>query len=120
MNNQALLLARLLLAALFIVAGFGKITGIEGFAGMLEGKGFPAPLIMAYAVAALELLGGIAIAAGILVRPLSLLLAAFCVATAFIGHMGDTTAMLKNFAIAGGFLALYAAGPGSLAVQRDS
>lgn len=120
MNNQALLIARLLLAALFIVAGFGKFTGIEGFAGMLEGKGFPAPLIMAYAVAALELLGGIAIAAGILVRPISLALAAFCIATAFIGHMGDTTAMLKNFAIAGGFLALYAAGPGSLAVQRDS
>ena len=118
MTNQTLLLARLLLAALFIIAGFGKFTGIGGFAGMLAGKGFPAPLIMAYAVAALELLGGLAIAAGVLTRPVSLALAAFCVATAFIGHMGDSTAMLKNFA--GGFLALYAAGPGSLAVQRDS
>jgi len=54
-----------------------------------------------------------------LTRPLSLALAAFCVATAFIGHMGDTTAILKNFAIAGGFLILAASGPGTLAVQRD-
>lgn len=120
MTDQTLLLARLLLAALFIVAGFGKFTGIEGFAGMLGGKGFPAPLIMAYAVAALELLGGIAIAIGVLVRPVSIALAAFCIAAAFIGHMGDTTAILKNFALAGGFLALAAAGAGSLAVQRDS
>lgn len=120
MTNQALLLGRILLAALFIVAGFGKFNGIDGFAGMLAGKGLPAPVILAYGVAALELLGGLAIAAGFLVRPLSLALAAFCVATAFIGHMGDTTAMLKNFAIAGGFLVLAAAGSGTLSVQRNA
>lgn len=119
MTNQTLLLGRLLLAALFVVAGFGKFNGIDGFAGMLAGKGLPAPVILAYGVAALELLGGLAIAAGFMVRPLSIALAAFCVATAFIGHTGDTTAMLKNFAIAGGFLVLAAAGPGSLAVQRE-
>lgn len=120
MTNLALLVGRLLLAALFLVAGYGKATGIEGFAGMLEGKGFPIPLIFAYAVTALEILGGLAIAAGVLVRPASVALAAFCIATAFIGHMGDTTAILKNFAIAGGFLVLAAAGPGAFAVQRDS
>ena len=119
MTNQALLVGRLLLAALFLVAGYGKITGIDGFARMLAGKGFPQPLIMAYGVAALELVGGLAIATGFLVRPFSLALAAFCVATAFIGHLGDTTEMLKNFAIAGGFLVLAASGPGTLTVQRD-
>lgn len=119
MTNLSLLIGRLLLAALFLVAGYGKFTGIEGFAGMLGSKGFPEPLIFAYAVAALEVFGGLAIAAGILTRPVSLALAAFCIATAFIGHMGDTTAILKNFAIAGGFLVLAASGPGTLAVQRD-
>lgn len=120
MTNLALLLGRLLLAALFVVAGYGKFTGIDGFAGMLAGKGFPEPLIFAYAVAALEVFGGLAIAAGVLTRPISVALAAFCIATAFIGHMGDTTAILKNFAIAGGFLVLAASGPGAFAVQRDS
>lgn len=119
MTYQALLLGRILLAALFIVAGFGKFTGIDGFAGMLASKGLPMPLIVAYAIAALELFGGLAIAAGFMVRPVALALAAFCVATAFIGHMGDSTQMLKNFAIAGGFLVLAASGPGSLAVQRE-
>lgn len=119
MTNQALLLGRILLAALFVVSGFHKFTGIDGFAGMLAGKGLPMPVIVAYGVAALELFGGLAIASGFLVRPIALALAAFCVATAFIGHMGDTTAMLKNFAISGGFLVLAASGAGALAVQRD-
>lgn len=117
MNNQILLLARLLLAALFIVAGFGKFTGIEGFAGMLGGNS--APIVFAYAVAAFELLGGLALAAGVCTRQLSYAFAAFCVAAAFIGHPGETTAILKNFALAGGFLALSVAGAGAYAVRRD-
>lgn len=119
MNNQILLLARLLLAALFIVAGFGKFSGIEGFAGMLGSKGFPAPIVFAYAVAAFELLGGLALAAGVCTRQLSYAFAAFCVAAAFIGHLEDTNGLLKNFALAGGFLALSVAGAGAYAVKRD-
>lgn len=119
MNNQILLLARLLLAALFIVAGFGKFSGIDGFAGMLGSKGFPAPILFAYAVAAFELLGGLALVAGICIRPLSYAFAAFCVVAAFIGHAGETTAILKNFALAGGFLALSVAGAGAYALKRD-
>ena len=119
MNNQALLLGRILLAALFVYAGFHKFTGIDGFAGMLAGKGMPMPIPMAYGVAAFELLGGLALIAGIALRPLSLAFAAFCVATAFIGHMGDVNAILKNFAIAGGFIVLATSGSGALALMRD-
>ena len=56
------------------------------------------------------------------------LLAAFCVAAAYIGHYGqgsdDPTlvlmnmqALMKNIAIAGGFLVLAINGPGSLSVD---
>lgn len=121
-NNVQLLVGRLLLSILFIVAGFGKLTSIEGTAGYFGSIGLPAPGILVWLVTALELLGGLAILVGFQTRWVAYALAAFCVASGFIGH-GDFSDMtnqimfMKNLGIAGGFLALAVAGPGAFSVD---
>ena len=119
MNDRILVLARVLLAALFVVSGFGKLSNPAGFAGMLGKIGMPAPDMLAYAVGLFELLGGLAVLVGFQIRAVSYLLAAFCIATAFIAHTGDMTQLLKNFGLAGGFLALAVAGAGAYSVDRS-
>lgn len=117
MNDTLILVGRVLLSILFLVAGFGKLTGAEGFAGALGGMGFPAPLAMAYLVGAFEMLGGLAVLLGFLTRPAALLLALFCVAAGILAHLTDSTALLKNLSLAGGFLALAASGAGAFSLD---
>ncbi|MCB1453078.1 MAG: DoxX family protein, partial [Rhizobiaceae bacterium] len=69
-----------------------------------------------------ETLAAVAVLIGFQTRIGALLLAAFCLITAVFFHanFGDQMEMvmfMKNFTIAGGFLALCAAGPGSLSVD---
>jgi putative oxidoreductase len=130
-NNLALLIARILLSAIFIVAGATKFPDISQTAGMITQAGLPAATALAYAAAAFEVLAGLAILVGFQTRIASYLLAAFCVFTAFVFHSGpiaipdfpeaangllsvfNQIMMMKNLAIAGGFLALSVAGAGA-------
>ena len=122
MNAPALLLGRILLSVIFIVSGFGKLTGAAGFAGYLTALGFPAPLAMAYLVGLFELLAGIAVLVGYQTRIAGYLLAAFCVATALLAHsnFADQAQMInfmKNLGLAGGFLVLAGAGAGAYSLD---
>ncbi|WP_182086706.1 DoxX family protein [Aureimonas sp. ME7] len=117
MNPAVLLLGRILLAILFIVAGFGKLTGAAGFAGYLGSLGVPGGIAMAYLVGAIEFFGGLAILVGFQTRIVAYVLAAFTVGTVFAAHMGDATAAMKNLSIVGGFLVLAATGPGAYSVD---
>src|SRR6185503_8891073 len=113
-----LLAARILLGALFLVAGYNKITNVAGTTSYMGGKlGLPAPELMTWAVIAIELLGGLLLVIGWKTRWVAWGMAAFTVATAVIGHAfwkdpTQTTQFLKNMAIAGGFLALAMSGGG--------
>jgi len=118
MNANLILLGRVLLSIIFILSGFGKLAGAAGFSGYLSSLGVPAPLVMAYVVGAFELLAGIAVLVGFQTRAVAIALAAFCVATGLLAHIDDQTALLKNIALAGGFLALAGAGAGALAVDK--
>ncbi len=98
-----------MLAAIFILAGYGKITGYEGNLAYMASVGVPGFLLPA--AIALELLGGIALVAGVLTRPVALALAVFSVVTAalFHGQLGDQIQFImffKNIAMAGGLLLL--------------
>jgi len=108
------LAARLALAALFIIAGIGKIGGYEGTAGYMQAMGVPGALLPA--VIALELVGGLAIAVGYRTRLVAFLLAGFSVLSGLIFHSpldpAEQTSFLKNLAIGGGFLLLVAHGAG--------
>lgn len=121
-NNITLLIARVLLAVLFIIAGLNKLGGIEGTAGYIGSVGLPFPTLLAWGTAFFEVIAGLAILAGFKTQWAAYALAAFCIASAIIFHNGfadpsQMNAMLKNFALAGGFLALSVAGAGALSVD---
>lgn len=121
-NNLFLLVARVFLATLFIVSGLGILADPSGFAGYMGFIGLPFPTLVAWLVIALKVLGGLAILVGFQTRYAAYAIAAFTVGSAFLGHMDfsdqmEMTAFMKNFAIAGGFLALSVAGPGGWSVD---
>lgn len=114
------LLGRILLSAIFILAGVQKITGYEGTLGYMQSFGMPGVLLPLVIFA--ELGGGLAILLGVLSRWAALGLAIFCLVSAGIFHsnFADQIQMvlfLKNLAMAGGLLLLYANGPGAYAVR---
>lgn len=121
-NSLTILLGRILLAVIFLLSGFGKLTAITGTAGYFGSLGLPAPTATAVIVGLIELLGGLAIVVGFQTRIVAWVLAIFTVATALVAHTGwaDQSQMinfLKNLAIAGGFIALANAGAGSLSID---
>jgi putative oxidoreductase len=124
MNSSLLILiGRVFLSIIFIVAGYGKLTGgAEGLSGMLGGLGLPAPLALAYLVGICELVGGIAVLIGFQVRIVGILLALFCLLTGYIAHStpDQMTALMKNIGLAGGYLILAANGAGAYAVDRKA
>ena len=114
-TNLSLLSGRAMLASIFIVAGFGKISGYAGTAAYMESFGIPGMLLPA--VIALEIGGGLAILAGLQTRLAALMLGIFTLVAAFIFHSDFSQPMQsilfnKNIAITGAFLLLIAQGPG--------
>lgn len=109
MNKLLHIASRVLLAQIFIIAGFGKIGGYAGTQGYMEAMGVPGVLLPLVII--LELGGGIALVLGYQTRIVAFLLAGFCLLTALIFHnfLADSTQMvmfMKNLAIAGGLLLL--------------
>lgn len=120
-NNAGLLAARILLGTLFLLAGFGKLGDVAGFAGYMASGGIPA--FLAWPVVLFEILGGLALMAGFQTRPVALALGLFCLVSGLLYHYvpGDQMQfimLLKNIALAGGYVALSIAGPGAWSVDR--
>ncbi len=121
MNNLSNLVGRFGLSAIFVLSGFAKLgAGYEGTQGYMEAMGVPGGLLPLVIFA--EIVGGLAIAAGLLTRWAALGLAVFSVASAFLFHfqLGDQMQFInffKNIAIAGGFLVLAANGAGKFSVD---
>ncbi|MEW6645133.1 MAG: DoxX family protein [Pseudomonadota bacterium] len=117
-NNLLLLVGRILLSILFLVSGVQKLGEMgPALAGMLGQMGFPAPLLLTYVMALSEVIGGIALILGFQTRIVGILLAVWCVVTGVIVHIGAPVDLMKNLAIAGGFLILAATSPGSVALR---
>ncbi len=114
LDKTADLAGRVLIASLFLITGIGKITGYAGTQAYMASQGVPGALLPL--VIALEVGGGLAIVLGWHTRLVAALLGGFSIAAALIFHAGgDMTQQLmlmKNFAIAGGFLFLVARGAG--------
>lgn len=113
--------SRLLLAAIFILAGASKIGGYAGTAQYMQSMGVPATLLPL--TIALELGGGLALLLGLWTRAVAILLAGFCLVTAVIfhSHLADQMQFIlfmKNLAIAGGLLQLTMHGAGAASVDR--
>lgn len=113
------LAGRVMLSVLFIVAGYGKIGGYDGTAGYMESMGVPGALLPL--VILTELGGGIAILLGLFTRPVAVALAGFSVISGLIFHGGadqmSQIMLMKNIAMAGGFLVLAANGAGAWSID---
>lgn len=115
--------ARLLLAAIFLIMGLGKLSAAEGTIGYIASAGLPFAQGIYYGTIALEVVGAGLLIAGYRTRPAAIALGAFSIATAAIFHADfadqmQFTSFLKNLAIAGGMFQLAAFGPGRLSIDR--
>ena len=118
---------RLLLALMFIVAGFGKLTNLQGTAGYIASGDLPAPMVLAVLVGLLELVGGLALVVGYQVRWVGLALALFTLAASVLFHaywsapadqqMVAQMLFMKNLSVAGGMFLISALGAGPLSLD---
>jgi putative oxidoreductase len=81
--DLALLFLRIGVGVIFIVAGWGKLTGIEGTQEFFGGIGIPAAGLMAWVVALVEFVGGLMVLLGLYLRIPALLLAIVMVVAIF-------------------------------------
>jgi putative oxidoreductase len=127
LQNPLALIGRVLIAALFVPAGFGKIVGFAGTAQYIASKGLPASEVLTVLATVVELGGGLALLVGLFTRWSALALAGFTVVAGLIFHnywalpadqqMMQQLMFMKNIAIAGGLLALAAFGAGAWSID---
>lgn len=123
------LLGRILLAAMFIISGFGKLTGFEATVGHISRVGLPLPQLQAALAVLVELGGGILLIIGWKTRWAALAFIVFVLVVTPIFHnfwaappeqmMGQQIHFLKNVSILGGMLLLLGFGPGAYSVDKS-
>jgi putative oxidoreductase len=122
------LAGRILVALIFVISGFSKITGFEGVTGYIASKGLPMPALLAALTIALELGGGILLVIGYKVRIVAVLFFLWLVPTTFLFHrfwgidpaqaQNQMNNFMKNVSIMGAMLLLAAFGPAGYSVDR--
>jgi putative oxidoreductase len=122
LGSVGLFAGRLLLVLIFVHEGWSVIGNYGDAAAYMQKFGVPGILLLA--VIALELGGGLPIAAGVLTRVFASELAVFCLLPAVLFHwqFADRNQLLHfemDLAIAGGFLVLAISGPGKWSVERN-
>jgi putative oxidoreductase len=127
MNDALILAARLLLAALFLIFGWRKLTDFSGTVSQMVELKAPMPLLAASIATFMEFPVAFAIAMGAFTRPLALLMFLYTLGTALIGHrfwtardaerVDSMDSFFKNLSIMGGFLLLFVTGPGKYSID---
>lgn len=116
------LVGRVLMSAIFIWSGYGKLIAAAATQASFAELGLPLPAV-AWAVTVLvELVGGLALLVGFQTRVVALVLAVWCVATALIAHTNFADPnmqihFMKNIAMTGGFIFVALFGSGAYAVD---
>lgn len=128
-RDELILLGRILMMVLFVMSGWGKLTGFQGTVGYMTSTGAPMPEVAAAVAVVMEFGVGIALLIGLWTRPLALLMALFVLGTSFIAHSywdmqgameaANKIQFYKNLSIMGGLFLLAAVGPGKYAVQKS-
>jgi putative oxidoreductase len=121
------LVGRILLGAIFLISGYGKLTGLDGFATTLANQGLPAAPVLAVIGAAVEFTAGFLIVVGFQSRLAALLGVAFVIVATLIAHrfwelggaprQAQWIHFLKNLTIMGGLLTLAAGGGGRFSLD---
>lgn len=128
LNNASTLAGRALLGLIFIVSGFGKITGFAGTAGFMASKGMPMAEVLLVGAIAVEFLGGLMLLVGWKARWAALAIFLFIIPATLIFHnpagltgqeaQNQMINIMKNLSIMGGMLMVFAFGPGAWSLDR--
>ena len=121
MTNVIDLVGRILISALFLINGMFKISNYEGTIGWMESFGMPGMFIVPAII--VEIASPVLIIIGYKTKFAAGLLSLFCITTAFIFHNDFADQMqfnsfLKNIALAGGFLILFANGAKAISLDN--
>ncbi len=127
-DSGVIFVARIALAVLFLWNGVVKVLGYHGFVGILHAKGIPFAEIGAPVATAIEVIGGLLLVIGFLIRPLAIVMAVYTIIVAVLGHdfwnMVDpamqrdmVVQFWKSVGISGGFLLLFVTGAGALSID---
>lgn len=130
-RDAFLVVARCLIAAMFIASARDKLRGDAAEIEMIRGLGLPAPERLETLTGLFELAGAAALVLGAGARIAALLLAGFLafLTLAFLhywsfqgppeGRLAMRNAFFGNWAAAGGLLVLFVTGPGSWALLAE-
>jgi putative oxidoreductase len=118
-----LLAGRILLAHIFVLAGYGKIVGFAGTAKYMASKGMPMVEVLAVGAIIIELIGGLMLAVGWKARWAAWAIFLFVVAVTYVFHpvWADASQAIqfqKNLALMGGMLYVAFMGPGKLSFDK--
>jgi len=123
-----LLVGRILLGAIFLIAGSRKAMTYAATVGYFTKLGFPMPEVMAVLAIIIEIGGSLMLIAGWKSRYAAWALMLFVAIATFMAHRfwefpdaqyaNQMNHFLKNFAIIGGLLFVASFGPGPLSVDK--
>jgi putative oxidoreductase len=126
-NNEVILAARLLLAALYLIFGWRKLIDYPGTVARMVQDGAPFPVVATYVAIFMELPVAFAVAVGVFTPPCAVLLAFYTLGSALIAHrywrvkgpnkVESMESFYKNLSIMGGFLLLYITGAGKYSID---
>jgi putative oxidoreductase len=122
------LVGRTLIALIFVLSGFGKITGFEATVGYIASKGLPLASAAAVAAIVVELGGGILLIVGWKARWAAAAMFVFTAMAAVIFHnfwavpadqvQNTMIHFMKNVSMMGGLLYVAVHGSGALSLDR--
>lgn len=123
------LVGRILMAFIFLFAGYGKVTGFEGTVGYIASKGLPLPQIAAIGAIIVELGGSILMFLGWKARWAAAALFVFTGLTALFFHnfwavpadlaQNQMIHFMKNISMMGGLLYVVVYGSGPISIDKD-
>jgi len=120
-SKWQLVLGRVLLSAIFILSGLGKLPHFNDIAGMMAGKGIPLASVALVITLFIEIGGGLMVLIGFKARYAALVMAVWLIPVTLVFHhfwgipaeqqQDQMVNFLKNVAIMGGLLVLASASP---------
>lgn len=121
LRPYAPLLARLFLTAMFLPEAIEAAGNIDGMIAYMASG--PVPTFLAWPTVIFEIALALSMLFGVQARPMALLGAGFCIATAVLYHLMPSDALqmilfYKDLGVAGAFLMIFAHGPGKPAFDR--
>lgn len=126
-RSGAALLGRILISAIFITSGIAKLSDPATTMGYMQSAHVPYADVLVYVAGLAEVLGGVAVLFGFLSRLAALCLFIYLIPTTYFFHgfwrlegaeqQMQMTQFMKNLAIMGGLLTLWAHGPGRYSID---